>query len=94
MYSLGKIQTAWQDTINPLILRRFIGKAQMGWKAAWSDRMISMYTSILIFTSFWHLFRRRVNPLPWLDLALFLIPMGIDRITHVVSDLFGFGVGF
>jgi len=46
MYSLTEIQAAWQDTINPLILRKFIGNADMGWKVAWSDRMISFYTSI------------------------------------------------
>lgn len=48
MYSLGEIQSVWQNTINPLVLRKFIGNANRGWKVAWSDRMVSMYTSVLI----------------------------------------------
>ncbi|MGE5221878.1 MAG: hypothetical protein ACM3PY_05550, partial [Omnitrophica WOR_2 bacterium] len=43
-YSLSEIQAAWQNSDNPLILRRFIGNDSMGWKMAWSDRMVSMYT--------------------------------------------------
>lgn len=94
MYSLGEIQTAWQDTINPVILRQFIGNSQMGWKVAWSDRMISMYTSILIFAWLWYPFRKRIMLLPWWGLVLFLIPMGIDGTTHMVSDFWGIGQGF
>jgi hypothetical protein len=36
MYSLPEIQTAWQETFNPLILRQFVGNPEMGWKMAWS----------------------------------------------------------
>ena len=39
MYSLAEIQTAWQNTDNPFLLRQFIGNPEMGWKVAWSDRM-------------------------------------------------------
>ena len=46
MYSLPEIQAAWQDIRDPLVLRQFAGSPQMGWKVAWSDRMVSMYTSI------------------------------------------------
>ena len=45
MYSLSEIQSVWQNTINPLVLRQFIGNETMGWKIAWSDRMISFYSS-------------------------------------------------
>ena len=30
---------------NPLVLREFIGNAEMGFKVAWSDRMVSLYSS-------------------------------------------------
>src|SRR5512140_886856 len=40
MYSLAEVQAAGQNTINPFLLRMFIGNAAMGWKIAWSDRMI------------------------------------------------------
>ena len=48
MYSLSEIQAVWQDTANPLILRKFVGNPTMGWKMAWSDRMISFYTSVCL----------------------------------------------
>jgi len=94
MYSLTEIQAAWQDTINPLILRKFIGNANMGWKIAWSDRMISFYTSIWVFAVLWSPFRRRVKPLKWWGFVLFLLPIALDGGTHMLSDLAGIGQGF
>ncbi len=94
MYSLSEIQAAWQDTINPLILRKFIGNADMGWKIAWSDRMISFYTSIWLFAMLWSPFRRKVKPLPWWGFVLFLLPLALDGGTHMLSDLAGIGQGF
>ncbi len=93
-YSLETIQTVWQNTNNPLILGRFIGNADLGWKVAWSDRMASMYTSILIFGWLWYPFRRKIKPLPWWGFLLFLVPMGVDGITHLISDISGIGQGF
>lgn len=94
MYSLAEIQTAWQDTINPLILRKFIGNPEMGWKVAWSDRMISFYTSVWLFAVLWYPFRRKVKPLSWLGFILLLLPMILDGVTHTVSDFAGIGQGF
>lgn len=94
MYSLGEIQSAWQETINPIVLRQFIGNPEMGWKVAWSDRMVSMYASILVFAWWWYPLRKRLKPLPWWGLVLFLIPMGIDGVTHMISDFWGIGQGF
>jgi len=94
MYSLNEIQAAWQDTINPLILRRFIGNEGMGWKIAWSDRMISFYTSIWLFAVAWWPFRQRIKPLSWWGFALLLLPIILDGSTHMISDLAGIGQGF
>jgi len=93
-YSLAEIQAAWQNTTNPLILRQFIGNPEMGWKVAWSDRMVSMYTATWIFGLFWWHLRRLVKPLPWWGLALFLLPMAVDGSSHFLSDLEGIGEGF
>ncbi len=46
-YSLAEISRAWQYD-NFLTLRAFIGNEAMGWKVAWSDRMVSMYGSLWI----------------------------------------------
>jgi uncharacterized membrane protein len=92
-YSLETIQL-WQDTSNPLLLGKFIGNSQLGWKVAWSDRMVSMYSSVPIIGWLWYPFRRKIKPLPVWGFLLFLVPMGVDGITHVLSDFAGLGNGF
>jgi uncharacterized membrane protein len=94
MYSLNEIQVVWQDTTNPLILRQFIGTPEIGWKVAWSDRMVYMYTSILVFGGIWWLLRRKVKPLRWWGFIILLLPMAIDGTSHLISDFAGIGMGF
>jgi uncharacterized membrane protein len=94
MYSLGEIQAAFENTINPMVLRRFIGNETMGWKIAWSDRMISFYTSVWVFAVLWWTLRRKVKPLSWWAFALLLLPMILDGGSHALSDLAGIGQGF
>ena len=57
MYTLGEIQTQWQNTYDFGVLRKFIGNPEMGWKVAWSDRMIWMYGSILVCGLIWVFFK-------------------------------------
>jgi uncharacterized membrane protein len=94
MHSLVEIQAAGANTANPFLLRQFIGGGEMGWKVAWSDRMVSFYTSIWLFAVAWWPWRRKIRPLPWWALVLFLLPIVLDGGTHAVSDLAGIGNGF
>jgi uncharacterized membrane protein len=94
MYALNEIQAVWQDTVNPMVLREFIGNETMGWKVAWSDRMISFYGGVWLFALLWYPFRRKVKPLSWWGFALLLLPMIVDGSTHAISDLAGIGRGF
>ena len=94
MYSLGEIQAVWEDTSNPMILRQFIGNETMGWKVAWSDRMISFYTSVWFFAALWYPFRYKVKPLNLWGFVLLLLPIALDGGTHAISDLAGIGNGF
>lgn len=94
-YSLTDIQAAWIDTFNPLLLRKFTGTTEMGWKVAWSDRMISFYGGVWLFALIWYPLRQRIKSLPWWGLILFLLPMALDGGTHFASELIsGFGQGF
>jgi uncharacterized membrane protein len=93
-YSLGSIQAAWMNTVNPLLLRKFTGTAAMGWKVAWSDRMISFYGGVWLFALLWYPLRKRTRSLSWWGLILFLLPMALDGGTHFLSDLAGIGQGF
>jgi len=94
MYSLSEIQAIWQNTANPMILRQFIGNEVIGWKIAWSDRMISFYTSVWLFAMIWYPFRRRIKPISWLRFAFLLLPILLDGGTHAISDFAGIGNGF
>ena len=93
-YSLPEIQSMWQNTLDPLVLRQFVGNSDIGWKVAWSDRMVSMFTSLWLFGILWRPLRRWLKPLPWWGLVLFLLPMALDGTSHLISDLYGIGQGF
>jgi uncharacterized membrane protein len=93
-YSLPEIQSAWHQTFDPLVLRQFIGNSRMGWKVAWSDRMVSMYGSVWVFGLLWYPLRDRLPRLPFWGLVLFLLPMALDGTTHLISDLAGLEQGF
>lgn len=94
MYSLEEIRAAWQDTLDPVILRQFIGNPAMGYKVAWSDRMVSAYGSIPLWALVLWPFRRRMRPLSFWGFVLFSLPMAVDGGTHFLSDLAGLGQGF
>jgi uncharacterized membrane protein len=94
MVPLSEILANWKVTNNPLILRQFIGNPALGWKVAWSDRMVYMFTSILIFAWVWWIFRNKIQKISWKILFLFLLPMAVDGTTHMISDLFGLHQGF
>ena len=95
MYSLAEVQTAWKNSSDPMVLRQFTGNPTMGWKVAWSDRMVFMYTTILFWGLLFWLLRKRLKPLPWWGLPLLLLPMAIDGFTHMINDFTaGIGIGF
>ena len=94
MLSLADVQSAWQSTLNPFILRQFIGNPEVGWKVAWSDRMVALYTSLFAASVVVAIWRRRIRPLPIWAALLLALPMVIDGGTHFGSDLAGLGQGF
>jgi len=94
MYSFSEISTVWQNTDNPLILRQFIGTPEMGWKVAWSDRMISMYGGVWLAGLLWGLLPKYRGRVSFWFLVLFALPMALDGGTHFLSDLGGLASGF
>jgi uncharacterized membrane protein len=94
MYSLTEIQAAWQHASDMFTLRQFIGNPEMGWKVAWSDRMVSMYSSILFAGLLYGLVRKWLKPFSFWTFATLLLPMVVDGGTHALSDLAGIGQGF
>jgi uncharacterized membrane protein len=77
-------------------LRLFSGNENLGWKVAWSDRMVYLYGGFWIgAVLYWAFSRRRVvKPVPiWLFVAL-TVPIAVDGGTHLISDLAGLTGGF
>ena len=80
-----------------LILRNFRGSAALGWKVAWSDRMISLYGGVwLVGFVYWGVARlRAVKPISIWAFGLLMLPIVLDGSTHMVSDdLSGLMTGF
>lgn len=98
MYSPDEfpLQLTEKTGADALLLRRFRGNTDFGWKVAWSDRMVSMYgglwLAMLLFTITAHY--RQVRPLSLWIFALTLVPMLLDGGTHTLSDLSGLQHGF
>ena len=85
----GALNVTVADISNELVRRHFIGTVEMGWKVAWSDRMVSMYTSIFLFGLLYALLRERGITLKGISLWVFFVlifPMGLDGTTHLIND--------
>ncbi|HLF28936.1 MAG TPA: DUF2085 domain-containing protein [Anaerolineae bacterium] len=93
MYGLDQIGAVW-PTVDPNVLRQFVGAPDFGWKVAYSDRMVSMYTAFWFAAMAFALVRHRLRPLPLWGYALMILPMAIDGTTHFISDLAGVDQGF
>jgi uncharacterized membrane protein len=94
MYSTSELERLAGVAPDPLSLRAFAGSPELGWKVAWSDRMVSMYTSPIAFALLARLLRRRLAPLPIWAFVLLSLPIALDGGTHFLSDLAGLGQGF
>ena len=98
MYSLQEIGQFW-STDNAIVLRQFVGNAQLGWKMAWSDRMISVYGGVWLGGLLWAFFASRgrtprLSLLAWILVGV--MPLAIDGASHMLNDIVAgtTGLGF
>jgi uncharacterized membrane protein len=75
-------------------LRAFIGTPELGYKVAWSDRMVSLYGGIFLGGILYALLRRWLRSPRWALLLLMIVPIIVDGGTHMISDWSGIGQGF
>ncbi len=91
MYNTNQLPVVMtsNEVTNMLALRNYVGDPSLGWKVAWSDRMVSMYGSIwlvgMVYGYLRH--RRNIRPLNLFAFGLLLLPMAIDGGTHWLSDV-------
>lgn len=93
-YSLEQLQEVGVNTFDMLELRSFIGTPAMGYKVAWSDRMVSLYSSLPLAGLMFKALRKRTPRLPLWGLVLLALPMVVDGTSHLISDMAGIGQGF
>jgi len=72
-------------------LKAFNGNELLGWKVAWSDRMVYMYGMTWVALIFYYNFRIRfqIKRINLIIFALLLLPMFLDGMSHVMSDFQG-----
>lgn len=74
---------------DPLTLRWFIGTPDLGWKVAWSDRMVSLYTPLFLGAVVYAFVGRRWSQPRWRwALLLPYLPLLVDGLSHLVDDTF------
>ena len=87
-YTLAEIADV-AGTNDAAQLRFFYGSPDLGWKMAWSDRMVSFYFMAPVFGLVYAGLRRfgvSIRPLSTKMLLLLLLPMFIDGLTHMMND--------
>jgi uncharacterized membrane protein len=98
MYNLNELPlTLTGNSLNDtLALRGFRGSDTLGWKVAWSDRMVYMYGSLWAVSGIYWLLSRYQLRKPiriWIFIVL-LMPLALDGLTHLLSDTNGLAAGF
>jgi uncharacterized membrane protein len=91
MIPLNDLLAAWPAG-DPMSLRPFVGNAEMGWKVAWSDRMVSLYTPLFVGGLLYALSGRGWKPLSYRTWLICSVPMVIDGLSHLISDVLGWGI--
>ena len=86
-YTLTEINQVFPYT-DQWSLRHFVGTPAMGWKVAWSDRMISFYWMTPVWGLVYAALRQRgaIRPLALKIILLALAPLVIDGVTHMIND--------
>jgi len=77
---------------DPLTLRWFVGTPELGWKVAWSDRMVSLYTPPFLGAMMYAFVGRRWRPPRWSwTLLLPYLPLLLDGLSHAIDDTLHLG---
>jgi uncharacterized membrane protein len=93
-YSYEELLGVAPELATRALLRDLIGDPALGYKVAWSDRMVSMFAGLFLVGLIFGLLRRKARPLGWKPFGLLLAPMVLDGASHMISDLAGLGQGF
>ncbi|MFQ5886527.1 MAG: DUF2085 domain-containing protein [Anaerolineae bacterium] len=68
-------------------LRAFLGTPEMGYKVALAHRTLAIYTGIAVGGLLFALLHRWMRPFPLQWYLLFLAPIALDGLTHMLTDM-------
>ncbi len=87
-YTVGQLQQYLNVNNGPLDVfywRDFIGNAQLGYKMAYCERDVAIYSSMFFAGLVFGLFRKHIKPLNWkLYLIFAILPMALDGGTQLI----------
>lgn len=94
---IGNLETYEQATgyngDNLLDARRFIGNEQVGYKVAFCQRDVAIYSSMLLFGLIFAATGRKIKPLHWaLWIAIGMAPIAIDGFSQLFSQFPNFSL--
>lgn len=97
MYNLAELPISLTGNlpVDMQTLRHFVGDPTFGWKVAWSDRMIWMNGGIWLAGLRYGVLRQRRQPrsLSLIAAGILSLPMLLDGVSHLMSDVDGGLVG-
>jgi uncharacterized membrane protein len=87
-YSRDQV-TAWGA--DPARLRGFVGNSEVGFKLGMAQRNTAIYGTFLLAGVVYSVVRGRVRGLSLAAFALLAVPMLVDGVSHIVSEVGGSG---
>ena len=91
MYPLDKILSNWPEATDFFEQRAILGDPIFGYKVAIASRCSAIYSAILLVGLLFGLTRRQIKPLPILGAVLLSLPMAVDGVSHIMSEVTGLG---
>jgi uncharacterized membrane protein len=78
VYSMEQLETLGVGTA-----REFVGNAALGFKVAYCERDLAIYTTVLLAGLLYALLRAHARPLPWPVFFACLVPIALDGFTQL-----------
>ena len=91
MYPLDRILSSWPEATGFFEQRAILGDPIFGYKVAIASRCTAIYSAILLVGLLFGLTRRQIRPLPILGALALSLPMALDGVSHIISEVTGLG---
>ncbi len=91
MYPLDRILSGWPEATDFFEQRAILGDPIFGYKLAIASRCSAIYSAILLVGVLFGLTRRQIRPLSLLGAFVLSLPMALDGLSHIMSEVTGLG---